>query len=50
MIDLIIGLILGILITYFMVPSYDIVIFEPGVKFRDEKGVCYMYKKIEKKT
>jgi len=41
--EFIIGLIIGLLLTYFLVPEYDIVIFDKNITFIDEKGTTYKY-------
>jgi len=41
--EFIIGLIIGLILTYLLVPEYDIIIFDKNITFVDEKGTKYRY-------
>jgi len=42
--DFILGMILGLIISYLLIPTFDIMIFDPEITFIDNKGRCYQYK------
>jgi hypothetical protein len=46
--DFILGIIIGLIVSYFLIPQFDIMIFDPEITFVDNNGVCYQYKEKNK--
>jgi hypothetical protein len=46
--DFIFGIIVGLIVSYILIPQFDIMIFDPEITFVDNNGICYQYKEKNK--